>query len=98
MAVADELCQAEREGEGAGRQTAHREHEGEPAGVGMRALVTDAAERSHGEHRGEDAGGEDGYAGSQNLACVLAHGGSKGLAQRRTTACRKYTKTPLTET
>jgi len=53
LAVADEFGEGEGEGESAGGQASHGDHEGEPAGVGVRTLAADAAANGEGQQRGD---------------------------------------------
>ena len=62
--VANEFGKSKRKSERAGGKAAHRDHQGEPAGVGMRALVSNAAEQSLCQGGGYGAGEKDGRAGS----------------------------------
>jgi hypothetical protein len=72
-AVTHELCHSEDEGKEACGQASHGEHEGEPAGVGVRALMGDAAEERDGQQGGENSCGEDADAGAEKRACVWLH-------------------------
>ena len=69
----DEFCDGENERQQAGGKAAHGEHQGEPAGVGVWALVTYAAEERDGQQGGEDSCGEDADAGAEKRACVWLH-------------------------
>src|SRR5260370_29877459 len=73
-AVADELNSGEQQGEEAGGEASHGQHQREPAEIGVRALVTrDAAEAGEDERGGDGSGAEDEKAGAEELAGVWLH-------------------------
>jgi hypothetical protein len=68
--VGDDLEGGEQQGEGAGGQAAHGEHEAEPTGIGVGSLGADSAEEGEDEHDGECSRAEDEEAGAEDLAGV----------------------------
>jgi hypothetical protein len=74
--VADELERGQQKGEEAGGNAAHREHESQPAEVGVGTLVGDAAEGREHQQDGDGSGAEDREAGKEESAGVWLHRGS----------------------
>jgi hypothetical protein len=72
-AVAEELHGGEDEREKAGRKTAERQHQREPARVGMWALTAYSTEDCKGRQGGEDSDTEDRQAGAEKFSCVWLH-------------------------
>ncbi len=72
-AVAENFRYGEDERQQSGGKAAHGQHQGEPAGVGVRALMADAAEERDGQQGGEDSCREDADAGAEKRACVWLH-------------------------
>jgi hypothetical protein len=92
FALADQLRDRQRQGERPHRQAAHRDHQRQPAGVGVRTLAADASEYRLREQGCQHTRAEDGEAGAEKLARVSLHCG------QRQAACITYTMTPVTET
>jgi hypothetical protein len=79
VAVAEEFDRCQKKREEAGGEAAHRKHEGEPAEVGVRALVAGDATEAGKDERGSDgSGGEYQKAGAEELAGIWLHRGSDG--------------------
>lgn len=74
--VAEELGEAEGEGEDAGWHAAHRDHQGEPSAVGVRTFFSDSTEDGEHEQGGDRSRKEDRGAGGEELAGVWLHKGS----------------------
>jgi hypothetical protein len=81
MPVAVDFGQRKQEGEEASRQAAHGKHQGQPAGVGMRALMSNPAEDRQRKRCGNDACQEDAKAGSEKLSGVRTHKKKKSTGQ-----------------
>src|SRR5271155_3496974 len=73
VAVADEFDSGEEQGEEAGGEASHRQHESKPAEVRVWALTRDAAKADEDERGGDDSGAEDKEAGTKELAGVWLH-------------------------
>jgi hypothetical protein len=74
MTVAEEFDSSQKKREEAGGEAAHCEHQGEPAEVGVGALMAgDAAEAGEDECGCDDSGTEDEEAGTEELAGVWLH-------------------------
>jgi len=69
-AFSEELEKGENEGERAGGEAAHGEHESEPTAIGVRALARDTAEDGQHQSDGDDTCEEDEEAGSEEFAVV----------------------------
>src|ERR1700722_18346750 len=83
-AVAEKFGEAEREGEGAGGEAAHRDHQGKPAGVGVWALAAgDTSKRGEDKDSRDRAGEEDAEAGAQELAGIGLHHSSSPVTCNR---------------
>jgi len=74
--IADEFEGGQQKGKEAGGNAAHREHEGQPAEVGVGALVGDAAEGREHQQDGDGSGAEDREAGKEESAGVWLHRGA----------------------
>ena len=70
---ADELGQAEEEGEDAGRKAAESDDQGDPAAVGVWALMGYASEDSQHQQDGDRSYEQDSGAGGKELAGVWLH-------------------------
>ena len=84
--VSDELERSEEQGKEAGGKARHRQHEREPAEVGVGALTTqNTSEAGEDERGGDDSGAEEEKAGAEKLAGVWLHKSDSGS---RTTGLR----------
>jgi hypothetical protein len=75
VAVAGELGEAEQQRERATGEAAHGDHEEEPAAVGVRASVGDAAADGVHQQGRDGSREEDAGAGFEESACVVLHSG-----------------------
>lgn len=73
--VAGQFGEGQEEGEDAGGEASHGDHEGQPAAVGVGSLLADAAEGEVHEQGRDDAREEDDGAGGEELAGVWLHKG-----------------------
>jgi len=71
--VSDQLCGGEKQGEDAGGKATHGDHQAEPASVGVRSLLADAAKDAVHERSGDRSREEDDGACGEELARVGLH-------------------------